>query len=311
MKKSILFLIFIILTAGIFAGCTADDLAKYMDAVNKTDEVSSGQQSIVFTMQNEFDKSKMKEADIKAVDSIKEIVYEGNLTYSEECIFMNNYIAYGGTGHDYEVYIKDEAKFMKIPAIGKYIDLNDTFQGESEITYGKDYEEAIKVINNEWVKVLSQENVVSGSDIVLETKDGDVKAKQFTININNEQFHEFIDNVKEKDPDFFNNFVQSKDGEVGASDVETVDFNELLEHAVVENFTGEVYIDADGFIIEESFTADIKIEGSQIYNTYKTGKFTLIVKNWSLNREQEIVFPEISEEDILEPEALENMNNNK
>ena len=78
---------------------------------------------------------------------------------------------------------------------------------------------------------------------------------------------------------------------------------EAIENSTIKTFNQTAFIDRDNYIIEERFNMDILYHFTQA-GTPDSFSMEMTIKNWDLNRKQEIYFPEVTEENSITLEEL-------
>ncbi|MBN2828092.1 MAG: hypothetical protein JXQ26_08875 [Tissierellales bacterium] len=71
-------------------------------------------------------------------------------------------------------------------------------------------------------------------------------------------------------------------------------------------FNSVAYIDIDGYIVKESIEIYFENYDPSVGQTY-TRTVRIEEENWDNEMAQEIMIPEISDEDIIEPNEIENL----
>ena len=306
MKKTIILVLLISLICGL-VGCNKNDLAVYNEAIKKTDAIKKGQMSCDINIENELDEEEMTAEELKNVRYIKKIkaVISTKYDWEKDKLISNNYLNFGGLGYDSIFYINGENIFFKIPFLGKYIDLsnNQNKNQESPIT-----KETMKRINEKWLEILSEKDVASGEKILLTTDDGEVKAKQFTINLKDEQLKEFINyslDTLEKD-ERFSNFVEEV---IISSSDDMKEFNaksffdslkELVNNSENLSFKYNAFIDIDNYKIEENIGISLEPQKGKI----KKQQINIVTKHWNIEKEQKFEFPSLTKENTIKADDM-------
>lgn len=314
-------LLFIILTLILaLAGCGQNPLEKYKEAVERTGNINKGQVSFEVALDSEFNTEGLTNEEIREINYIKSI--ESNITvkYDEEkkkSIVMV-YSNFGGMGFDSEIYQDDDKIFMKMPIEGKYIDLSsmlNMIDMESNIGSGGESlnsfisEDSIQAIKDKWINLLNDDDVVAGKSSLLNTEDGEVKATLFTISLTDEQIKTLFKDViyiLKSDSSFTNMISQS----IKNSD-QTITVQEIIQEIMdqvneieVNDFKYEFYIDIDSYIVESNLEASINYTNSEV-GPLKSQHINFKTQNWDIEKEQEFEFPQLTDENTLE---MENMN---
>lgn len=331
--KRLLTVIFTVLLAVSLAGCSFDSLEDYKKAAEKTEQIKKGQMSGEFSVVMDFNTAGMTEEQIKELNYFKEMKGNFSAAYDDEASkgIFRNYLNFGGLGFDFDLFVNEEEIFMKLPILGKYMRLDEMQQsmiveqqadGASEIIS----KETKNELSAKWLGMLNKEDVFKGKDIVLTTPDGEVKTKEYTIRLNDDQIkglaEECIDIVS-KDEKLKGNY--EKHIKKNVKQLKDTPFEKLIsiiEEEIkdykVEGFNYTAYVDIDGYIVNEVIELAMKAEDAGPA-CMKGFNYRLEVKNWDINKKQEFKFPELTEENTVDmdqmnqnmPFMMENLFNDK
>ena len=199
MKKLMIAILALVLTAA-FIGCSFEIFVCYMKSSERTDQIKKGRTEGEISMVMDFDTTGMTEEQIKELYYFKNMKGSFNVAYDDELEkgIFRYYLIFGGLGFDLDVFVNGEEIFMKLPVVGKYTRLNemekhmDDKQGEGEPEVIS--EETQDAIIEKWLGLLKREDVFRGKDMVLTTPDGEVKANEYTIRLNDEQIKSLAEN---------------------------------------------------------------------------------------------------------------------
>lgn len=295
--------------------CGQNPLEQYKKAVAKTDSISKGQLSGEVILEMDFDTEGLTDEEIKQINYFKSVESRMHVKYDEEenkSIVMV-YSNFGGMGFDSEVYLNGEKIFMKMPIEGKFIDLSsmidkfDKTQNEEQLNQFIS-KESIEAIKELWTGVLNEEDVVAGKSSLLNTENGEVKVTLFTISLSDQQVKALINKVIDilsEDEDFekmITQFFNDSDEPISVDELLKEQRN-IVEKIEVNDFKYEVYIDIDDYIVESNLEATINYLHSDFGNL-RSQKISFKSQNWDIEKEQEFNFPELTDENTLE---LENM----
>jgi len=314
LKKIILIILSLLLIISLTA-CSEDAYQEYIEAVNKTNDISKGQMSYDILIQNDFDTKGMSENEIRQLNYFKEIKTKASIMFDESendtKVISRNYFNLGGMGFDSSFYLNGDKAFIKMPMLGKYMVLDEYTQesNNDDIKYSNELTgETIETLKDEWIKVLNEENVVSGNKILLTTEDGEVKATQFSINLNDEQISQllnsFVDVIsKDKSLENMMSFTDGNNEELD-NDKMLDDLRDGISNVSIKNFKYTGYIDFDGYIIQEDLEFVIE------YNTDESSKaistsFSMQAKRWDIEKELSFEFPELTKENTLDDDNIE------
>ncbi len=329
MKKIfILTLTILTLISILLTGCNTDSLLDYKKAAEKTDGIIRGQTSAEFTTTTELNTEGMTDEEIKELNYYKDIKGSFNSVFDSELkkeiykIYLNS----GGLGFDFDLYINGNEIFMKLPVIGKYLNLNDVvIESTMNVNEGKILitDESVAAIGAKWLGLLKKDDVFKGKDIVLTTPDGEVKTTEYTINLNNEQiknlFVDVIDIVytDQNLKSFYTEFIETKIKENADSmqdvEIENISYEEMLDNMKenidfynVEKFNYTAHVDIDGYIVNETIELLIKVDNAK-QKSLSGFNFKLDISNWDINKSQEFNYPTLTEENTLKMEEKESM----
>ena len=314
MKKSII-AIFALVLAISFTACNESSLEEYKKASEKTDEIVKGQTSGEFSMITEFNTEGMTAEEIKELNYYKDMKGSFNASYDEESgksIFIN-YLNMGGLGFDFEIFINGDEMYMKLPVVGKYMKLDEI---KSSVSVEQDTdiisEETIDLITSKWIGLMNEDDVFKGKDIVVTTRDGEVKTTEYVIKLNDQQIKSLFKNSTdllskdEKLKEFYMKFIEEASNELDNKSFEELfaDLNEGIDNYKVENFIYTAFVDIDGYIVNE--TIEISIGVIEPEEKGLSGmNYSLDLNNFDINKEQKFDFPSLSEDNTLSIEEMD------
>ncbi len=315
MKKSIAILLAAVLILSLSA-CNTDNLAEYKKAVEKTDQITKGQMSVEFSVNMDYDTKGLSIEDIKELNYFKDTVGSFNAIYDEEenKSIYKSYISLSGLGFDFDVYVNGNEVFVKLPVAGKYIRLNEMNSVDLiEENYEKKIisEESLKTFIEKWVGLMKEEDVFKGKDIILTTPDGEVKTTEYTITLSNEQIKTLIFEAIEiasKDESlkqFFDEYVGSNNNDIKTLEEALKHIKDNVENYEIESFKYTSLVDIDGYIVSENMNFSIKTVKDELL--LKKINCNLDTKNWDINKKQSFSFPELTDENTMNTNNLEEM----
>lgn len=261
MKKKILLLLALSLIFGL-VGCSKSTIEEYSNAVKKTAELKKGETIIDATIKNEFDTTKLTEQGKMLLGLFEDISLSINTKkdLDQEKEVSEITIGIAGTSMDFNLYFFGDKSYMEFinPILSdkKYIE----FEDEDIIKIDQDKapsglsEGTLEKIREKWLEMVNSENIFKGENILISTDAGEVKAREYRIDLNNEQIIELanytIDTILEN-KDFERNLE-------GGSILELLQLKhnlnilkERLKTATDLGFNYKAYIDKDGYIVEE------------------------------------------------------------
>lgn len=311
MRRISVFLLTIILIFAVTA-CGKTDLQKYRDAVSKLDTITSGKSIQELKVESEFNLEGLTSDEIKELYYYNTIQYRSNVQFDNniEKVIARNYSNFGGMGFDSIMYINGNDAFLKMPIVGKYYVMDKMINSDKseDISFLIISEKSIKAISQKWVDLLNNEDVVSGEKSLLSTEDGEVKATRFTINLSEEQLKTLINDaiiILKTDDNLKNMYSAQALNMKGAKSLDEVFENLRLKLSDIEisNIRYESYIDIDGYIVQKNIEMEIK------YSNVESGeverqKIVLQSKTWDIGNEQMFDFPELTDENTLEQDNI-------
>jgi len=319
MKKLLIALSAIMLVISFsLAGCIPDSLGEYKKAAEKTEQIKRGRTTGEFLTEMTFNTEGMTEEQIKELNYFRNMKGSFDVVYDDEAKkgIFRNYLNLGGLGFDFDMFFNGEEAYMKLPVIGKYIRLNELGTpvqkgGKQELVSAGTFE----AISEKWLGMLRKEDVFQGKNIVLTTPDGEVKTTEYTIKLRDDQIKDLaaysleLFSKDEKLKENFDELIRKNSEYMKDSSFEKLlsDMKESLDSYTVEDFSYTAYVDIDGYIVNEMIKVAVKINGDE--ETKVTGvKYSLDIKNWDINREQQFAFPQLNESNTLDKDAMdENM----
>lgn len=313
--RKIMTAIFTVILAISLAGCIPDSLGDYKKAAEKTDQIKKGRTSGEFVVEMTFNTAGMTEEQIKEMNYFRNVKGSFDVAYDDEAEkgVFRNYLNLGGLGFDFELFIDGEKAFMKLPVIGKYVRLDELQapvhqEGELELVSA----ETVGVINEKWLGMLKKEDIFQGKNIVLTTPDGEVKTREYTIRLKDEQIKSLAvyaldmlsrdGKLKENFEEYFKKNVERlKDCSLEKL---LSDMKENIALYTVEDFSYTAYVDIDGYIVNEMIRVSLETDSDE--PAAVTGvNYSLDIKNWDINREQQFEFPELTESNTLDMDRME------
>lgn len=313
--RKIMTAIFTVILAISLAGCIPDSLGDYKKAAEKADQIKKGHTSGEFVVEMTFNTAGMTEEQIKEMNYFRNVKGSFDVAYDDEAEkgVFRNYLNLGGLGFDFELFIDGEKAFMKLPVIGKYVsfdELQAPMPQEEELELVS--AETFAAINEKWLGMLKKEDIFQGKNIVLTTPDGEVKTREYTIRLKDKQIKSLAvyaldmlsgdEKLKENFEEYFKKNVERlKDCSLEKL---LSDMKENIALYTVEDFSYTAYVDIDGYIVNEMIRVSLKTDSDE--PAAVTGvNYSLDIKNWDINREQQFEFPELTESNTLDMDRME------
>lgn len=339
-RKAILIIISLLLAVwALIPGCSSkSDYQVYMEASERTEAVVRGKSEMVMNMKLQFNKEGLPEGVSGDLEMFEDMTFELRNEYDKDREESLNkiFIKAKDTGFDAKVYKKSDVAYIITPLIPKIV----VIKGEEFVhpdPASEDLEkmpalskESLEDIEKVWNSLYSDDNVSALEKIVMDTPEGRVKATRYDVNITDEQLKPAIRKTMEivlSDSAFMEGMEDMmrtamkeyadkeniRGGQSDGDDAPDQDFSfreafrsnmDAVENSTVKTFSQTAYIDRDNYIIEERLVMDILYHFTE-GGTPQTFSMEMVTKNWDLSREQEIYFPEVTAENSVTLEDLE------
>jgi hypothetical protein len=284
----------------------------------KTENMKRGKIEIDIINTIEYNTEGLDDEAIKILDKFDEIKFtsKGEFDKEKEKSIDEIYIVFGDLGYDLNIYSIDDSYYVEPLFINlgdkKYIGIK-----MDDATIKRDLlEDLISEFNNKWHEILMEDNVVKGKKVLITTDDGEVKSREFTINLNNEQLKEllsyFLDIIKDNEEfqEYLEQLIYYSD-EKGLSeedkneiyDLMYSSFKEMLLESGELNLFYKAYIDIDGYVVKE----DIKfnLSNSEVdKGELKSINFEMTIKYTNIEKEQNLGFDMPTEENTISIEEI-------
>lgn len=230
---------------------------------------------------------------------------EGDYRDFHEKGIYKGHFEIGGLGQDFTFYqVSPETQYLHLDLIGKYINLSKAQDKGLKVDKERMAQEDVFVtfvtkVQGIWHALLAEENVMRGEKVLIENPDGDVKATKYTINLSEAQRLEVIQKIvsyykQEREmfePAFAERFQMTRD-----------DWREMANKVMTEwtlsTFSVKAYVDYDDYIISEAINMTFSTEEGDLAMTLKTS-------NYHINQEVDLVYPEISDDQWMDVETLD------
>lgn len=323
MNKMFKLLTILMLVALTATGCGSNSLAGYKKAVEKTAQIEKGQCSAEFSMVMDFNTAGMSQEDMNQLNYYSRMSGNFQSAFDERISqgIYRSYMNLGGLGFDFDVYKNGEEVYAKLPVIGKYMRMDDLLKeaGESGITGTPGAadskvisDDTLQALGAEWVGMLKEKDVFKGKDIILTTPDGEVKTTVYTITLNDSQLKDFevkavaILSQDENLRSSVNTIINQKSGLQPDAEFDELitKIKKYIMEDKLESFLYTAYVDIDGYIVNETIEIEIK-RNAREQGEPKSISFRLDMKNWDINKEQQLEFPELTEENTLKKGDLD------
>jgi len=332
MKKTMIVLISIALLVVWASGCsTKSDYEVYKEASERTKMAAKGKSELKMTMNMEFNKDGLSKEVSDGMEIFENISFEMRREYDrdKEESLMKIFVQAKDTGIDAKVYTKGDVAYIITPLIPKIVVL----KGEELVHPGKvtsDLEtmpalsqESIDSIIKVWQSLYTDDNVSALEKIVMDTPEGSVKATRYDLNMTDEQLKPAIKKTMEiamRDRAFMSgiedmmraSMEQYMDENIDKEEFASGDLSmeglfttnmDAVNNATIKEFSQTAYIDRDNYIIEERLSMEMLYHFIEA-GTPRSYRMDMSIKNWDLNREQDIYLPEVNAENSITLDQL-------
>lgn len=292
LRKKYLKIMIIILVLVLGVGCSDKSYEEYQKAVDKTENIERGKYDFDIEYNTKFNKEVLTVEDFKEAMEFSNIRLSGVNIYDKSNDGVNTYanIEVGNIGIDLEYYQNSEDKYLKIPFLGKFINLNNfetkdlsndfDFNEDMDMNFDFD-EETFYAIGSLWNEAIKEENVFKGQNSLLETPDGDVKVTEYSIKFSDELLKELMKETLEI--------------------LNLSDSASFLDEITIDEFKYQAFVDIDGYIINENFGMSYTLDNEREIDS---GQFKFEITNYDINDKQVIEIPKVEEHMLLD---LDNM----
>ncbi|MTI47513.1 MAG: hypothetical protein FH761_06710 [Firmicutes bacterium] len=310
MKRILMFLM-VLVTALSLVACGEEDMATYKNAVNKTNEIMRGQSSYEITVNQEFNIDGLTPEEIKDINYFKKMVLESRSQFNSDKkkVIAHNYSNFGGMGFDTDFYMNNDEVFMKMPIIGKYMNLQGLLKKEDDEANEQIIsQDTIQKIKDNWIGILNEEDVVSGEKSLLSTEEGEVKATLFSISLTDKQIKKLVNNTINDLLDDNNltrmmeKFVNYEEKSISLDEIVNK-IRESISSSNITDFKYQVYIDIDGYIVQSNMTMEIEYPDAEI-GEIKSQEINMITNVWDIEEEQSFNFPSLTEDNTLQQSEI-------
>ncbi len=327
MKYKMLSMVFLIVSfVFITTACGNAPYEAFHQAEQKTEDISKGKSMLTIDVDMDFNQDVTSLIQDKTW--IENVEIENVFDKNQEKAQWTIYGKVNDLGFDAKLYQDESLYYLITPLLPKILVIN---QEALENRFGSDRkaktekmkndtksyiaENTIKQLKQLWGNIYKGKDVVKLRNIILSTPDGDVKAKEYKINLSSEnvdikqlliesfdilasdemlkkQLEHSLEQAYEKDKDSKERLTADQIWEMKKEWVESTTFDPI---------TFLAYIDRDNYIIEEQFnlqmhsntTSDKYINGLENY----TLSYTL--QRWDIEKDIEFTLPEITQENIM------------
>ena len=276
----------------IFTGCASDgNYEAYMKAVEKTENIKMSSSSVDVEVDQNKDNG----------NKTLKFKMDGYFNREKDQGIFDIYLYYDELGNDVSYFRKSSSEqYIKLPFYDEYIKLEDEFNTEDMAN--ENMKAIVEEIGFKWQNIIKEENVFVGEKLTVENDDGSVKVRKFTVKPNKNQINEIVDAMKinildnkEKIYKIFNE-ISSNNPEIDEIDEDL--FRDTFEDAInsinIESYEEISYVDSDGYIIDKEVNMNISYKNKgDLANPISSQNIKIKIKNWDIEREIKLEFPEI------------------
>ncbi|HKL79895.1 MAG TPA: hypothetical protein VJ888_05595 [Mobilitalea sp.] len=310
MRKMLVLILGMVL---ILTSCSSSDLENYIEAVQKTSSINSGNKKIEFSVDMDFNLDNLTTNELKTVRYLEHMEFSTDITYdrngaSTQAI-SKTYTNAAGIGMDCIVYVNGDSVCMYIPSLGGYVDLTSE-EYEDWVTTSKDFSSVFQPVLDKFLDLISDEDVMKENRTYITTDDGQIKTTVYSINIDNEQLQKLMDElvIQIDSLDISLETLLEKYLEDNALDEInlTSEMKIWQELFSMESFSYTTYVDFDGRVVQQDLDLALVINNDEANNGPVRIKVSAVITNSGLGQKQQIEFPEITQDMYLE-EGLEDL----
>ncbi len=293
--------------------CSEEALIVYEEAVVKTDEIKSAKAKTELEVKIEFG-DELPENFTAVKDMLEHIKYVGTKRYDSNGIdkmIMHQLIETKSFGLDTVFYSNDKMNFIKLPFLGKFINLNEvnisgrTFESAPPLTV-----ETINDIKTLWLDLANTDDVVNLGNEVVDTPEGEVKVQKLVIRFNDSQVKSFLKDVLvllEEDSNFRSLVANSTSNIEAEIDID-IDFviefmGKMIDDMNFEEFEIITYIDIDKYIVNNESKVSISFDGD-LGKIVKSLELTLFYQLYDIGEKIEFDFPVLNNENTSTVDEL-------
>ncbi|WIV10589.1 hypothetical protein [Proteiniborus sp. MB09-C3] len=301
-------------------GCSKNDLTDYVKAVKKTYEIKKGTSKADVQFNTEFNFNSSGTFEKELYDLLRNAKFSMNIKIDKEADIMLSemYVNLGRVGQDINFYSLNDRQYIEYLSTviedKKYIELtknSNNSDSDNQIS-----ENTLNMIKDKWTEILKEENVFKGNKVLVSTDEGEVKATEYTIEINNEQFKELagfvIDAVIESDDinKLYNNSWKLEDsGEISFDNEDlkkTIqEIRKIINESSNSKLLYKAFMDMDGYIVEENIEFILETDEDQEEYIIKKINVQCNTKNFNIQKEQNIDFEKPTPENTIKIEDVD------
>lgn len=318
MKKTILG-IFILLLGIFTVACGQSNLENYKDAVIKTDSITKGTETMEVNIFTNYKTEGLNEEDIRLIKSFEKVGFTLKSSFDNKAdkYMASGYMNFANLGYDFKAYGINGKKYIEPYFLNlkdkKYIEIKEgEFSPQTDISV-----DLFEEIGAKWNELINEDNVIKGENVLVSTDDGEVKSKEFTIDLRDEQMREFllyiVESFEKKDEymQVFQQVTYLSDGEnMTEKEKEEVyeelfvELKEFIEETENLNLFYKAYIDIDGYIVQEDIRFSFENEAIES-GELKNFEFSMTNKISNIEKDQDFNFIEPREEESISIDEID------
>lgn len=298
MRKKILMVTFMIVMIAISSiACNKEiPLTYYQNAVKKTDSITKGKMSVEILIENNYNVENITKEDMELIDPFKNIKvsFVSNFNDMSDRQIAYAYYNYNDVGYDFNIYSTEGNTYLKFPMNEQFIRI-DAKEMEGDIDSEKLYQ-----LSSMWIEILDNKDVAKGEQSILDTEDGEVKIVEYSINPTSEQMKPFIKEAITLMIDDNNDMFKIANIDEDSTNIKD-DINSIIENIETVQFSERAFIDIDGYIVQSDINIEMNFKGN---NAIKNTSVIIQSKNWDIEQEQILDYPEFTNENVIEIDSL-------
>lgn len=299
MKKLLTIILSLILILSL-TGCSKEALAGYTDALELTNSIESGKKNIDFTMDMDFNIENLNADQVQEIKKLEHIKFSLEILYDKTA--DNKMIAklnfgVAGMSIDATIYREGDKVYMYVPVLGGYVDLSAYAASDkkADLEQGS---QILKLFSDKWKDLLTQEDVMKNNNTYIQTDDGQIKTKVYSVNMNDTQIKELMKAVS---PDLIDFLISN--GQISSSDNLNKDqliskINKVLESITIDNFSTVANVDFDGRLVKQDTQIKLGFPDAKQAQP-ESISIGLTITNSGLGEKQDMEFPKIADNEWL------------
>ena len=317
MRKMIVILLCMVFA---MAGCSKDALTGYLSALEETSNIPSGKKQVEVSINMDFNKVNMSAEDLDKIKYLEHMDFTLEVTHDvvdyDEKAIIKGYADIGGLGIDATLYADGENTYLYIPMLGGYVDLeqyqdttvpNDDLGIKTDSDDGQegqwedyiDQGEEFQPIIDKFTELLTDKDVMKGERTYITTEDGQIKTTIYTVNLNETQLKELLrEAVYTLTTQEISNSIPIISKEDKTDFLSEID--KMTEEFTLENFSSTAYVDFDGRLVRQDMELEIAIKNDGESGSLNRINVTVNITNSGLGEKQDMEFPEVTEDMLLE-----------